>query len=30
MHDPKAEAWADKNTWFGKDEPMTYTAFDHT
>jgi GH15 family glucan-1,4-alpha-glucosidase len=26
--DPKAEAWADKNTWFGKDSAMTYTAFD--
>ena len=27
--DPKAEAWADKNDWFGKDSAMTYTAFDH-
>jgi len=26
--DPKAEAWASKNTWFGKDKAMTYTAFD--
>ena len=26
--DPKAEAWSDKNTWFGKDTAMTYTAFD--
>ena len=26
--DPKAEAWADKNEWFGKDNAMTYTAFD--
>jgi len=26
--DPKAEAWAAKNTWFGKDKAMTYTAFD--
>ena len=25
--DPKAEEWASKNTWFGKDEPMTYAAF---
>ena len=25
--DPKAQSWADKNNWFGKDEPMTYTAF---
>ena len=24
--DPKAEAWAQKNTWFGKDKPMTYAA----
>jgi hypothetical protein len=24
--DPKAEAWAEKNEWFGKDEAMTYTA----
>jgi len=26
--DPKAEAWASKNTWFGNDSAMTYTAFD--
>ena len=26
--DPKAEAWAEKNSWFGKDNAMTYTAFD--
>jgi hypothetical protein len=25
---PRAEAWGDKNQWFGKDKPMTYTAFD--
>ena len=25
---PKAEAWGEKNSWFGKDKPMTYTAFD--
>ena len=25
--DPKAEAWASKNPWFGSDEPMTYTVF---
>ena len=25
---PKAEAWAEKNAWFGKDSAMTYTAFD--
>jgi hypothetical protein len=24
--DPKAEAWAEKNTWFGANEAMTYTA----
>ena len=24
--DPKAEAWAEKNSWFGQDEAMTYTA----
>ena len=24
--DPKAEAWAEKNEWFGEDEPMTITA----
>jgi hypothetical protein len=26
--DPKAEAWAEKNPWFGTDNAMTYTAFD--
>ena len=26
--DPKAEAWAAKNTWFGTDRAMTYTAFE--
>jgi len=26
--DPKAEDWASKNEWFGKDNAMTYTAFD--
>ena len=26
--DPKAEAWSEKNPWFGKDTAMTYTAFD--
>jgi hypothetical protein len=26
--DPKAEVWASKNTWFGNDSAMTYTAFD--
>ena len=25
--DPKAEAWAEKNDWFGNDEVMTYAAF---
>src|SRR5210317_1260188 len=25
--DPKAQQWANKNTWFGQDEAMTYTAF---
>ena len=25
--DPKAAAWAEKNDWFGTDEPMTLTAF---
>ena len=25
--DPKAEAWAEKNDWFGTDQPMTYAAF---
>ena len=27
--DEKAETWAEKNKWFGKDKPMTYTAFEH-
>jgi len=27
--DPRAEAWAEKNDWFGKDSAMTYTAFDY-
>jgi len=27
--DPKAEEWAEKNEWFGKDSAMTYTAFDY-
>jgi len=26
--DPKAEQWASKNSWFGQDSAMTYTAFD--
>jgi len=26
--DPKAEAWSEKNSWFGTDTAMTYTAFD--
>ena len=26
--DPRAEAWAAKNSWFGTDKPMTYTAFE--
>ena len=26
--DPRAEAWAAKNTWFGSDRAMTYTAFE--
>ena len=26
--DPKAEQWAAKNSWFGQDSAMTYTAFD--
>ena len=26
--DPRAEDWASKNEWFGKDSAMTYTAFD--
>ena len=25
--DPKAEEWAQKNTWFGQDQSMTYAAF---
>jgi hypothetical protein len=25
--DPKAQNWAGRNTWFGQDEAMTYTAF---
>ena len=25
--DPKAEGWAEKNKWFGEDEPMTLTSF---
>ena len=25
--DPKAEQWAQRNTWFGEDEAMTYAAF---
>ena len=25
--DPKSQAWAQRNSWFGADEPMTYTAF---
>ena len=25
--DPKAEDWAQKNSWFGQDQPMTYAAF---
>ena len=28
VRDPKAEAWAEENEWFGKDNAMTYTAFD--
>ena len=27
-NDRKAEKWAKQNKWFGKDMPMTYTAFD--
>ena len=27
--DPKAETWAERNSWFGADEPMTLTAFSH-
>ena len=26
--DPEAQAWAEKNSWFGSDSAMTYTAFD--
>ena len=26
--DPKAEAWAERNSWFGTDNAMTYTVFD--
>jgi len=26
--DPKAETWASRNSWFGQDSAMTYTAFD--
>ena len=26
--DPMAEAWASKNSWFGQDRAMTYTAFE--
>ena len=26
--DPKAESWAQSNSWFGQDTAMTYTAFD--
>ena len=26
--DPRADAWASRNTWFGTDNAMTYTAFD--
>ena len=26
--DPRAEAWASKNTWFGTDRAMTFTAFE--
>ena len=25
--DPKADDWAERNVWFGQDEPMTLTAF---
>jgi hypothetical protein len=27
--DPKAETWAENNTWFGQNSAMTYTAFDY-
>ena len=26
--DPRAEEWASRNSWFGQDSAMTYTAFD--
>jgi hypothetical protein len=26
--DPRAEDWAGRNTWFGKDRAMTFTAFE--
>jgi hypothetical protein len=26
--DPRAEDWAGKNTWFGQDRAMTFTAFE--
>ena len=26
--DPQAEAWASRNTWFGQNRPMTFTAFE--
>jgi hypothetical protein len=26
--DPLAEDWASRNTWFGRDRPMTFTAFE--
>jgi chromosome segregation ATPase len=28
VRDPKAESWAEKNEWFGKDNAMTYTPSD--
>ena len=28
VQDPRAEEWASRNEWFGKDNAMTYTAFD--
>jgi hypothetical protein len=28
QRDPKADAWATKNDWFGNDNAMTYTAYD--
>jgi hypothetical protein len=27
--DEQAEEWATKNSWFGKDRAMTFTAFEH-